>query len=187
MTTAPSQLGDLLPPNATPLQRALSLAAARTLEIDAETVARGSLALRTDAGLLSPLAWERSVDTWSAAWTLDQKRQVVHGAFAYHQRKGTPGALNRALAQLAYQPVLSEWFQHGGDPYTFRLKVALPLNGHFTVAEAQALLSVVNRAKNARSYLDRLELASAAQGPGPYVACWGRRRARAVRLLPEAA
>jgi phage tail P2-like protein len=44
----------------------------------------------------------------SETWTEAQKRAVIAASVATHKRKGTIGALKRALAALGYEVVVDE-------------------------------------------------------------------------------
>ncbi|MBQ4836292.1 phage tail protein I [Pseudoalteromonas luteoviolacea] len=61
--------------------------------------------------LLPWLAWSVSVDEWDEAWSENLKRQVISDAFAVHQVKGTPYALQKALDSLNIKTEIREWWQ----------------------------------------------------------------------------
>lgn len=178
---------DLLPSNAKASLRALSLSQARILDVDMDVIRRSVLANISPAALLPWLAWDRSVDEYVDTWPEANKRAVIAGSFAYHKIKGTPGALKAALASLDYDTVVTEWFDYGGDPYRFRVKIIKEGEGSLTFAEMQALKRLIFSAKNARSMLDAIETSVTHRAPAPYVAAWGARRTRNVTLYPEAA
>lgn len=71
--------------------------------------------------LLPWLAFAFSVDVWDPAWPEDVKREVIRRSFEVHRIKGTRKAVESALDAIGFNVDLSEWFEHGGDPYTFRL------------------------------------------------------------------
>ncbi len=178
---------DLLPSNATPFLKALSLSQTRILNVDMDVIRRSVLANISPAALLPWLAWDRSVDEYVDSWPESTKRAAVAGSFGYHKIKGTPGALKAALASLGFDTIVTEWFQYGGAPYRFRVKVVKQDGASLTRAEYEALRRLIMSAKNARSMLDALETSVTQRGPAPYVAAWGARRTRNVTLYPEAA
>jgi phage tail P2-like protein len=152
----------LLPPNATELETAV-----------AETVARLSdvpVPLRslwdTDAcpaSLLPWLAWALSVDMWDSDWSEDRKRQVIRESIALHRKKGTVWAVDRAL-ELAGLPVtVEEWFDHAGDPGTFRLIADIGTAG-FSATAISTARDVALRTKNVRSHLDAIVIHAAKSG-----------------------
>ncbi|PCJ08322.1 MAG: phage tail protein I [Rhodobacteraceae bacterium] len=67
------------------------------------------------------LAHAYSVDAWDSLAPLGIKRQVVQVSFAVHQNKGTRKSVETALGALGFNVDLSEWFEYGGAPYTFRI------------------------------------------------------------------
>lgn len=139
---------DLLPPNATPQERALSKTVARAGEVPMQ-VKQVWNPQTCPVGILPWLAWALSVDDWSADWTEQQKRDAIAASVAVHRVKGTVGAIRRALQAIGYEVIVNE---NTGTPYTFRLQVDLGESGGsealYNEAERLALLS-----KNARSHL----------------------------------
>ncbi len=148
----------LLPPNATLLERALSAADASLLALPVWVIRAVWNVDLCPVHLLPYLAAAWSVDEWDPAWSEAEKRQAIRDSVWLHQHKGTVGALKRALAQLKLAVTVSEWFQHGGDPYTFRLRVALAKGASWTAAQAAQLYRVAMANKNVRSYLDEVRV-----------------------------
>ena len=109
-----------LPPNSSLTERALEAAWA-TSGPDLEPVAQLMSPDTCPAPLLGWLAWALSVDVWDASWSEDTKRQIVRDSIAIHRAKGTRGAVERALGALGFATELSEWFEYGGAPHTFRI------------------------------------------------------------------
>ena len=141
----------LLPPNATELERALARCAARVSSLG---VTAKMLALwnpeTCPAATLPWLAQALHVDEWSETWTEAQKRAVIAASVATHKRKGTIGALKRALAALGYEVVVDE---DTGIPFTFRLAFNLNQTGPLTGETYAAARRVALANKNARSHL----------------------------------
>ncbi|MFV8628566.1 phage tail protein I [Ralstonia pseudosolanacearum] len=120
----------LLPPNATPLERRAAQAGAR--------IERVPVPLRDlwnpatcPAELLPFLAWSFSVDRWNPSWPLATKRAVTAAAYFVHRRKGTIGALRRAVEPLGYLIRVIEWWQTNppGPRGSFRLDVGVLQTG----------------------------------------------------------
>lgn len=86
----------LLPPNATPLERALELS---SLRMTAMPLPLRELWRYQDcpAHLLPWLAWALGVDDWSPAWSEGTKRIAIRDALLVQQRKGTLWALKQAV------------------------------------------------------------------------------------------
>jgi len=107
--------------------------------------------------LLPFLAWALSVDVWDASWLETIKRQVIASSAYVHRFKGTVGAIKAALTALDLGVEISEWFEHGGDPYTFTAEVELTTRG-LTSNEIQNILDAIYHSKNARSHLESLQI-----------------------------
>lgn len=139
---------DLLPSNATKQERAISLATAR--------VASVPVPIRTlwdpqtcPVGVLGWLAWSLSLDDWNTEWTEQQKRDAIAASIEIHRRKGTIGAVRRALQAVGYEVQILE---QSDGPYTFAVYLdatnGSPSEAQFAEAERLALNN-----KNVRSHL----------------------------------
>lgn len=87
---------DLLPPNATPLERAVDAASARLDELEFPLRDLWNPA-RCPLALLPWLAWTLAVETWDPGWPADLKRRACAEAFLVHREKGTYAAVRRVL------------------------------------------------------------------------------------------
>lgn len=144
----------LLPPNATLLERALSASDRRTLWAPTWVIRAAWDPDLCPAHLLPYLAAAWSVDEWDPTWPDDVKRAVIRDSLWLHQHKGTVGALKRSLARLRLDVSVSEWFEHNGAPYTFRLRTRLASGASWTRSQAEQMWRVALRAKNVRSWID---------------------------------
>lgn len=154
----------LLPPNATPQERALSEATARLSEVP--ILVRQSWDPDTcPAELLPWLAWAFSVDEWDTEWTEQEKRDVIKASLEVHKHKGTIGAIDRALKPLGYLIDVVEWWEMDppGEPYTFSIVMgtgAKPVTEEmYTKAER-----IVLTYKNLRSHLIALTIKAGVSG-----------------------
>lgn len=148
----------LLPPNATPGERALEGTVARISNVP--TPARAMWNADTcPAALLPWMAWAFSVDNWDDAWTESQRRAAISAAFEIQRRKGTIGAVRRAVASLGLGLQVIEWFEDtpAGDPYTFRVALDVNQDGASQVS-LEKMLAVVDAAKNLRSHMASIDL-----------------------------
>jgi len=123
-------VSSLLPPNATPLERNLAAAGAAIAEIPIPIRDIGDSATCPTA-VLPFLAWERSVDRWDPDWPEATKRAVIDAAFLVHQRKGTVGAIRRAIEPLGYRVRLVPWYEMDpvGRRGTFAIQVEVGERG----------------------------------------------------------
>lgn len=149
-------MSDLLPPNATDQERAISEAGARVSSVPV-LVRESWNAEHAPAAILPWLAWAYSVDEWDGAWTDAQKRGAIRQSAAVHRIKGTIGAIRTALQALGHDIRVQEWFSQSpkAAPYTFRLLLELSGTGLDTAGIAK-LLNVVRSAKNLRSHMTEI-------------------------------
>lgn len=146
-------MSDLLPPNATPAERALSEAMGRVGDVPV-IVKQVWNPDTCPADILPWLAWAFSVDTWSPEWTEQQKRNSIKTSIASQRIKGTLGAVESQLAALGINIVVQEWFQQEpkGDPYTFKLIITTSQEP-VTLESMKDIIDIVNTNKNLRSHL----------------------------------
>lgn len=117
-------MADLLPPNATPLERALAGAFADAVDIPVPL--RDLLNPdKCPVPLLPYLAHYLAVNFWDDQWTEAQKRGVCRSAYLVHRQRGTPAAVKRALAALGADAEMVEWWQQvpKAAPHTFTVDV----------------------------------------------------------------
>ncbi len=146
----------LLPPNRTPLESAL----ADTMSLTADPGVIRTLAdsARCPAALLPWLAWAKSVDGWDEAGSEQARRALIRQSFAIHQRKGTAGAVRRAMAALGVSVDFREWHEiSGAAPHTFGLVAWVndnpaDENAVLTPQLYQRLHRLVEQTRNERSH-----------------------------------
>ncbi len=152
-----TEIKSILPPNATPLQKDIEAAtASRLLSLDTDVLRRIINPDQCPVALLPWLAWAMSVDVWNNDWPLDTQRKVIRESVQVHTQKGTIGALRRALSAFLYAELrIEEWFEYGGEPYTFRVRAVFSEEG-FSVSDTELIYSTIMQTKNLRSHLDYL-------------------------------
>lgn len=145
----------LLPPNRTPLESAL--ADAMSLTADPGVIRTLADSARCPAALLPWLAWAKSVDGWDEAVTEPARRALIRQSFAIHKRKGTVGAVRRALGALGVAVDFREWHDiPGAAPHTFGLVAWVndnpaDENAVLTPQLYQRLRRLVDQTRNERS------------------------------------
>lgn len=149
----------LLPPNSTPLERALEQGVARLGEVPYPLDLLWD-PQRCPVEMLPWLAWGLSVDSWDADWSEQAKRDAVSESIALHYTKGTPASVKSVLGRFDQLLELVEWHQATprADPHTF--EVRLPIAGEgvepggrrATAAFAEAIIREVSRVKPAREH-----------------------------------
>ena len=112
----------LLPPSASPQERAIALTCAERCE-DLPIPLRALWDPATcPADLLPWLAWTFSVDRWRSTWPEATKRSVIAAAMDVHRRKGTVASVRKAVEALGTVLVVKEWWEYAGAPYTARIE-----------------------------------------------------------------
>ena len=149
-------MSDLLPPNATDAERALSIAVRPEIPVPLRTLWNP---YQCPANVLPWLAWALSVDEWSAEWPETTQRQTIAASISQHKIKGTVGAVKSALLRGLGRTV--EINENTGVPYTFGIRVQLTDGESAGGAIGGELMSrardIVARTKNARSELTEEE------------------------------
>ncbi|MEG3089766.1 phage tail protein I [Sphingomonas sp. PB4P5] len=168
---------DLLPPNATTLERSLSLAIARAGAVPFDLGALWNPAL-CPVELLPWLAWALSTDRWDPDWSDADKRVAVAGTIEEQRRKGTRWAVDQVLKSFDDLLELVEWFQATPrlQPSTFELR--LPLidrdgiagGTRVSAAYARTIVEEVSKAKPVREHLVLVQQLNLATLPGPFMA-----------------
>jgi phage tail P2-like protein len=146
----------LLPHNSTVLERAIETTVRETLETPTSIDTLWS-AKDCPRELLPFLAWALSVDHWDSAWPESRKRAVIASSVFVHRHKGTAGAVKAALGALDLGVTISEWFEHGGERYSFRADVRAHGRA-MTAKDISDIHKAIANSKNARSYLERLRV-----------------------------
>lgn len=151
-------MSDLLPPNATPTERALSEAIGRIDDVPV-IVKQVWNADTAPASVLPWLAWAFSVDDWDVDWTEQQKRDTIKSSIQSQRIKGTIGAVKKQLAALGIDIQVQEWFNQlpQGNPYTFKLIINSD-QAQVTQIGIQKIIEIVNTNKNLRSHMDLISV-----------------------------
>lgn len=160
----------LLPPNTTSLERTAAQALGNINEIPLPIRSLGS-AKECPLPLLPYLAWARSVDRWDTNWSENTKRVVTQDAFFVHQRKGTIGALRRAVAPFGFLLHVKEWWQSKPptQPGTFHLDIGVRDTGIDEAAYAE-LARLIDDAKPLSRHLVGLAISLETRGSVSVVA-----------------
>lgn len=103
MSSPSTRAATLLPPNATPLERALAKASA--MPHSPEEIRQLWNHRTCPLHLLPWLAWAWSVDEWDPAWTESQQRAMVDASIRLHKKKGTVWAVREALLRSGLESV----------------------------------------------------------------------------------
>lgn len=147
-------MSQLLPPNSTPLERAVDATAAARL--DGLPVIIRSLwnhaTCPTD--WLGVLAWALSVDNWRSDWPEATKRAVIAASPRVHRLKGTVAAVRAAIAPFG-TAVIREWFDDptgAMDPHTFAIVLAPRTDANAPATAVDDMVAAISNAKPLRSH-----------------------------------
>ncbi len=141
-------MSEIIPPNWTPQEKAIAGSTERVSQIPIRIRELWS-PQECPLDLLPWLAWALHVDSWDAAWPEQKKRNVVSASIEVHRKKGTIGALKRALQAVGYEVHIDE---RTGEPYTFRLQVDISNGGGNAVPYGE-IERIALESKNVRSHL----------------------------------
>ena len=107
--------------------------------------------------VLDILSRDFRVDWYDSNASVEQKRRLIKTAFDVHRHKGTKAAVETAVSAVTPGATVREWFEYGGNPYRFRVRI--PIENTGAINEKERLVQSVNYYKNARSHLDTVEYA----------------------------
>ena len=103
--------------------------------------------------LVDALAVQLHCDFYDYTLSLARRREIVKQSIAWHRIKGTRGAVELAVRAVFGDVKVEEWYEYGGKPYTFRIKVEGA--GAFDETHGiDLLMKIINASKNVRSWLD---------------------------------
>ena len=134
----------LLPPNATPLERALEQSCGRIEDIPVPLRDLWD-PMRCPSAALPWLAWALSLDRWDPDWPDDVKRFVVDRSVEVHRRKGTLAAVERVLMELGAVYDIEE--RPGGA--SFMMAILIFNSGSLFSGAVQEIRDQIDSAKRA--------------------------------------
>lgn len=114
----------LLPPNSSPLEKALDLVFGQLLERVTPPFPQLMDPDRTPAAFLPYLAADRAVNEWSTTAPETEKRLTVKLAWPTARQAGTRQALENAAKGLQLSPEVRAWYEQKpqGVPYSFAVR-----------------------------------------------------------------
>lgn len=99
--------------------------------------------------VLDILAYDFKVDWYELDAPIWNKRQAIKECMLVHKYKGTKYAVETALRSMYNSAEVKEWFEYGGEPFHFTVKVY-----GATSAGLKNLYLKIQYAKNLRSVMD---------------------------------
>lgn len=104
---------------------------------------------------LDHLAKQYDISVWRDGWNVSLKRSVLKTAIADKRKKGTIGAVKKALQSLGSAASIVEWWQTTpkGEPHTFTIYATQPEFDGVIPAEMQEdIIGMIDDAKPLRSH-----------------------------------
>ncbi|PRC90976.1 phage tail protein I [Solimicrobium silvestre] len=144
----------LLPPNTSPLERALEQSTARLGAVPFRL--RDNWNPQTCPITLLPwLAWAVGVEEWDSTWPEQLQRDVVASTRAIRQQKGTPAAVKRALSAVGHPN--AELIERSNSEWaTFKVILTRPVSH----VQAQLIRQRIENVKRVCCHLTALDFTS---------------------------
>lgn len=107
-----------------------------------------------EESVLDILAYDLHVDWYLYEYPLAAKRAIIKDSVRVHKRLGTLYAVKKALGSIYPQSEIEEWFDYGGEPFSFR--VVLDVTNSKALAEYFAIKKAVDSYKRLTAHMDDL-------------------------------
>ena len=149
------QVTKLLPPGATPLEKAICYAIAMQFARRPQNVKRSLWnAAACSVHLLPWLAWTVGLEEWSNNWPEHIKRAQIRDAIYVAKKRGTIGAITRALNNYGASIAIKEWWQYDPpqEPHTFDVTITVDSSGAAGQNILEAIKRDIDRNKPLRSH-----------------------------------
>lgn len=159
----------LLPPNATPMERAIEALGRRLdqMPVDLRDLVNVEIC---PPRFLPWLAFTRSVDSWNPAWSIRVKRNLIDASIDLHRRKGSAASVRAVVQAFGGQIALREWWQMDppGQPHTFDMVLTVTGEDGQTATQhfIEEVIEEVARTKPARSWFTVTQGLQASGGIG---------------------
>lgn len=98
---------------------------------------------------------------YKSEYSNKKKLELIKGAIASHRFAGSERAIAQLLDSIFERAIFIPWYEYGGEPYQFRVKVYDVLTEDATTM----LLDILQKVKAARSVMQEIEIAREAQAP----------------------
>lgn len=154
------QLTDIMPGNITkkPEVKALSYAlqqACRLLYRYSQRLYIYSNLDEQPEGVIDLLASELRTQYYRSTLDLDTKRRLVKNTLIWYMSAGTPQAVEELVRTVFGRGEVYEWFQYGGNPFTFRIVT----NADAKYESIEEFEKLIEKVKNVRSHIDKIVFA----------------------------
>lgn len=109
-----------------------------------------------DEWVLDYLAVELRAPAYEDSFPIEVKRELIAGTLPFYAKLGTPKAINWATQTIFGGSQMQEWFEYGGEPYHFKMRVNIT-DDLFSLEKDRQVINAINVCKNLRSHLDSIE------------------------------
>lgn len=146
-----------------------------------------------DEAVLDVLAVNWKIDWYDTDYDIEQKRRIVKTALNIRRTMGTVAAVKAQADAIYPGSTLEEWFEYGGDPGKFRLRVNIMTVEEQEKFAAMTLAEVERRlaaAKRFSAHLEEVEYYDAggtaiAYGMAAYVGAEFAESCTTIRVNPS--
>lgn len=105
-----------------------------------------------DECILDILAVELRTQYYDESLDIKVKRKLIKNTLGWYMKAGTPSAVEELVEAVFGTGEVEEWFDFGGDPYTFRVTT----NAELDPEGIEKFFKMINKVKNTRSHMDGL-------------------------------
>lgn len=159
------QMADIMPGNITrnPEVKALSYALQQACQLLYRYSQKLYIYSRLDEQpeeIIDLLAVELRTQYYNAELNIETKRSLVRNTLIWYMSAGTPAAVEELVATVFGEGSVSEWYEYGGAPYTFKIKT----NAVMMADEIEYFTKLIKRVKNTRSHLEAIEFNRTTEG-----------------------
>ncbi len=151
----------IMPPALTHDKSIMALAAAdaEALAVRLEEIDRVRIISNIDGldeAVLDILARDFKVDWYDPDYSLEEKRRTLKDSWRVHKTLGTRAAVETAISAIYPETTVEEWFEYGGEPYHFRLRINLA-NDSGDITKQRRVFQRLNFYKSLRSHVDEVK------------------------------
>lgn len=105
--------------------------------------------------ILDLIAEEFRTQYYDTSMNIEKKRLSIKKALLWYEKAGTLKTVKELTWIVWGENAVSEWFEHGGSPFTFWLEV-MGLDAVITDRGMEDFMAALQKVKNTRSLLDKI-------------------------------
>lgn len=117
-----------------------------------------------NSALLDAMAAELDCPFYSSDMPIEQKRSIISAMFIYNSRIGTKSAVEKLIEAAFGGGEVSEWYEYGGDPYYFKVKIIRAEKTTTSYNNYEYFLKMLEKVKNKRSKLEGITVNESING-----------------------